>query len=178
MSVAAACDFFTVPTLTFKMLYVFIGLSHGQRRILHVSVTRYPTEAWTARQLVEAFFDGAEPQFLHRDRDSIYGPVFERRAKAFGIDEVLSARQSRWQKPFVERAIGSIRRECTDHIITLGERHLLRVLREYVEYHNKTRTHLSLDRNAPQPRRVARKGGEMVGTPVLGGLHHRYERAA
>jgi transposase InsO family protein len=160
------------------MLYVFIVLSHGRRRILHVNVTRHPTEAWTVRQLVEAFFDEAEPRFLHRDRDSIYGPVFKRRAKAFGIDEVLSARQSPWQNPFVERAIGSIRRECTDHIIALGERYLLRVLREYVEYDNKTRTHLSLDRNAPEPRRMARKGGEIVGTPVLGGLHHGCERAA
>jgi hypothetical protein len=104
--------------------------------------------------------------------------VFKRRAEALGIDEVLSARQSPWQNPFVERVIRSIRRECTDHIIALGERHLLRVLREYVEYYNKTRTHLSLDRNAPEPRRVAQKGGEIVGTPVLGGLHYRYERAA
>jgi len=178
MSVAAACDFFTVATVTFKMLYVFIVLSHGRRRVLHVNVTRHPTEVWTARQLVEACFDEAKPQFLHRDRDSIYGPVFKRRAEAFGIDEVLSAPQSPWQNPLVERAIGSIRRECTDHIIALGERHLLRVLREYVEYYNETRTHLSLDRNAPEPRRVARIGGEIVGTPVLGGLHYRYERAA
>ncbi len=178
MSVSAACDFFTVPSLTFKALYVFVVLSHDRRRILHVAVARHPTAAWTAHQITEALSDGEEPRFLHRDRDAIYGEAFVRWVKAFGIEEVLSAKQSPWQNPFVERVIGSIRRECTDHIIALGERHLLRTLREYVAYYNEARTHLSLEQNAPEPRPVEWKGGEVVATPVLNGLHHRYTRVA
>jgi transposase InsO family protein len=178
MTVAAGCDFFVVPTLTFKVLYVFIVLSHDRRRILHVNVTRHPTAKWTAHQILEAFPYDEAPRFLHRDRDSIYGPAFRHRAKALGIDEVISAKQSPWQNPFAERAIGSIRRECTDHIIALGERHLLRTLREYVAYYNQSRTHLSLDRNAPEPRPVEWKGGDVIATPVLNGLHHTYSRAA
>ena len=177
MPVSAACDFFTVPTLTFKVLYVFVVLSHDRRRILHFNVTTNPTAAWTAHQLVEAFPCGEEPKFLHRDRDAIFGDAFRKTVKALGIKEVISAKRSPWQNPFVERVIGSIRRECTNHIIALGEDHLRRVLNEYVDYYNRSRTHLSLDGNAPVARRVE-PAGDVVAEPVLGGLHHRYRRAA
>ncbi|MCB9833834.1 MAG: DDE-type integrase/transposase/recombinase [Planctomycetes bacterium] len=122
MSEAAACDFFTLPTLTFKVLYVFVVLSHDRRRIQHVNVTTNPTAEWTANQIRESFPGGEEPRFLHRDRDAIYGDTFKRAIKSMGIRQVVSARKSPWQNPFVERVIGSIRRECTDHIIPLGER--------------------------------------------------------
>ena len=149
-----------------------------KRQILHINVTKHPTAEWTAQQLVEAFpGDGWVPRFLQRDRDSIYGWAFRRKVTALGIEELVSAPRSPWQNAYVERVIGSIRRECTDHIIPMGEKHLVRTLREYVEYYNDSRTHQSLDGNAPTPRAVERVG-EIVATPVLGGLHHRYSRAA
>jgi transposase InsO family protein len=179
MSVAAACDFFVVPTLTFKALYCFVVLSHDRRRILHINVTHHPTDEWTARQLLEAFpGDGLLPKYLHRDRDAIYGSAFRRAMSILGIAEVISAKKSPWQNPFAERVIGSIRRECTDHIIALGERHLVRVLQSYVTYYNESRPHLSLDRNSPLPRAVDNGTGEIVAVPHLGGLHHRYARVA
>jgi len=177
MGVAAACDFFTVPTLTFKVLSVFVVLNHDRRRILHVNVTHHPTAEWTAQQITEAFPDDV-PRFLHRDRDSIYGDVFKRRVTAMGIEEIVSAKQSPWQNPFVERVIGSNRRECSDHIIPLGEGHLRRVLREYVAYYNESRCHVALDGDAPESRDKELGDGPVVATPILGGLHHRYSRAA
>ena len=179
ISVSAACDFFTVPTLTFQFLYVFVVLSHDRRRILHVNVTRHPTAEWTAQQLTEAFpGDAPIPRLLHRDRDSIYGEVVRKRIAALGMKEVVNAKQSPWQNPFVERAIGSIRRECTDHIVALGENHLRTVLRDYFEYYNRSRCHMALDGNAPIPRAVERGPGPVRAVPFLGGLHHRYSRAA
>ena len=179
MHESAACDFFTIPTETFKTLYLFVVLSHARRRIEHVNVTRNPTAEWTAQQIVEAFPSDSEPRFLHRDRDSIYGHAFRRKLRALGIEEVVSARKSPWQNPFVERVIGTIRRECTDHIVPLGERHLLRVLREFVDdYYNPTRCHQALDGDAPTPRPVELRGDVVVSQPILGGLHHRYRRAA
>ena len=118
------------------------------------------------------------PKYLHRDRDSTYGRMFRKKIAAMGIKEVVSARRSPWQNPYVERVIGSIRRECTDHIIALGERHLVRVLHRYAIYHNEVRCHLSLDGNAPLPRRIEDGSGEVIAIPHLGGLHHRYGRAA
>lgn len=178
LAVSAACDFFTVPTFSFKVLYVFVVSSHDRRRIVHVNVTHHPTAEWRAQQIVEAYQrDGNEPRFLLRDRDSIYGDVFRKKMRALGIEEVISANRSPWQNPFVERVIGSIRRECTDHMIAIGERHLLAVMKNYVAYDNRSRTHLSLKRNAPEPRTVE-KTGDIVSEPVLGGLHHRYRRAA
>ena len=178
MDVSAACDFFTVPTLTFKVLYVFVVLSHDRRRIVHFNVTEHPTSEWTAQQIVEAFPCGEEPRFLHRDRDKIYGDAFKKKLKALGIEEVISAPKSPWQNPFVERVIGTLRRDCTDHVIALSEKHLRRVLGEYVnDYYDPIRCHLSLDGDAPIPRRVERSG-KVVSTPILGGLHHRYSRAA
>ena len=118
------------------------------------------------------------PQYLHRDRDSIYGHAFQRTLDILGINQVISAKKSPWQNPYAERVIGSIRRECTDHIIPLGERHLSRVLRRYAAYYNESRTHLALDRNSPLPRSIEDGIGQIIATPHLGGLHHRYTRAA
>ena len=180
LRVSAACDFFTVPTLTFKTLYCFVVLAHDRRRILHVAVTQHPTEAWTIRQLVEAFpGDGLEPRFLLRDRDAIYGSAFRDQLKAMGIKDVASAPKSPWQNPFVERVIGSIRRECTDHVIVLGERHLRRVLTSYFGYHHRSRTHLSLEKDPPETRNVEQpENGEIRAVPQIGGLHRRYTRMA
>jgi transposase InsO family protein len=179
MSGAAACDFFVVPSLTFKPLYCFVVISHDRRKILHVHVTRHPTDEWTAQQLVEVF-PGHEPmpRFLHRDRDSISGQTFKRKLAAMGFEQVIRARKSPWQNPYVERVIGSIRRGCTDHIIALGERHLLQTLIRYPAYYNQARCHLHVERHAPEPRPVENGLGEVVATPHLGGLHHRYGRAA
>ncbi len=181
MKVTAACDFFVVPTIVFRLLYVFVVLSHDRRRIIHVAVTAHPTAAWTARQLVEAFpGDGTEPRFLLRDNDCIYGEDFTRMVKAMAIEQIRTAFRSPWENPYVERVIGTIRRDCTDHVLVLGERHLLAVLREFVEqYYNTSRTHLSLDGNAPIARsRAPIPAAELLATPVLGGLHHRYTAAA
>ena len=178
MTETAACDFFVVSTVTFQRLYCFVVMSLDRRRILHVNVTRNPTAKWVTQQMVEAFpGDGWVPRFLQRDRDGAYGWAFRRRLKAMGIEELVSAPRSPWQNPYVERLIGSIRRECTDHIIAMGERHLLRTVREYAEYYNHDRPHQSLEGNAPTPRAVE-DVGQVVATPVLGGLHHRYSRAA
>ncbi len=176
----AACDFFTVPTATFRWLLCFIVLSHDRRRIVHFNVTEHPTAEWTAQQMVEAFpGDGAIPKFLVRDRDGIYGAWFRRRVRNMGIMEIITSRKSPWQNPFAERVIGSIRRECLDHVIVFGEDHLRRVLRAYVHYYNESRPHLSLERNAPIPRKIERPTkGRVIAIPKAGGLHHRYKRAA
>ncbi len=178
MRVSSACDFFTVPTLTFRVLYVFVVLSHDRRRIVHVNVTKHPTAAWTAQQITEAFPGGEEPRYLHRDRDGTYGIEFRERVQSLGIREVVSAKQSPWQNPYVERVIGSIRRECTDHIVALNEGHLRSVLRDYVGYYNSARCHQALGGNAPEPRNVEDGPGAVVAKPYVGGLHHRYTRAA
>jgi putative transposase len=180
MKVTAACDFFVVPTLTFKMLYAFVVLSHDRRRIVHVGVTAHPTAEWTARQIREAFpGDGSEPTYLLHDRDGIYGDRFHDEIRAMGLRELLSGRRSPWQNPFVERVIGTIRRECTDHVIVTGERHLLALLREHQRYYNSSRCHQSLDGDAPELRtREVTPVEDVIAVPVLGGLHHEYRRAA
>lgn len=145
--------------------------------VLHVNVTSHLTAAWTARQLLEAFPLDTASRFLMRDRDSIYGWEVGRVIKSLSIAEVISAPRSPWQNPFVERVIGSIRRECTDHVIALGEEHLRRVVNEYVSYYNESRAHQSLGGNAPESRKIEAIG-QIVAEAVLGGLHHRYSRAA
>ena len=175
----ASVDFFTVPTATFRVLYCFVVLCHERRRIVHVNVTAHPTERWTAQQIVEAFPYDSAPRYLLRDRDLIYGEELRRRIKNMGIKEVITASRSPWQNPFVERTIGSIRRECLDRVIVLNEAHLLRILCSYLQYYHDSRTHLSLDRNAPNCREVEpRSGGKILAIPQVGGLHHRYTRAA
>ena len=172
-------DFFTVPTLTGRVLFVFVVLMHHRRRIVHFNITEHPTAAWTAQQMIEAFPHVTAPPWLLRDRDAIYGDTFRRRVADMGIREVISSPSSPWQNPYVERLIGSIRRECLDHVIVLGERHLRRVLADYVAYYHRSRTHLSLEKDAPAPRRVqAVMDGDVVAFAEVGGLHHRYERRA
>ena len=172
-------DFFTVPTLTGRVLFVLVVLAHQRRRIIHVNITEHPTAAWTAQQIVDAFPDDTAPRWLLRDRDAIYGDVFRRRVAGMGIGEVISSPSSPWQNPYAERLIGSIRRECLDHVIVLGERHLQRVLTRYAIYYHRARTHLSLEKDAPTPRRVQTPTeGRVVAFSEVGGLHHRYERRA
>jgi len=172
-------DFFTVPSATFQILFVFVVLGHDRRRVLHFNVTEHPTAEWTARQIVEAFPWDTAPRYLLRDRDAVYGTHFRHRVAGFQVTEVLIAPRSPWQNPYVERLIGSIRRECLDHVIVLGEAHLRRVLRAYFTYYQDSRTHLSLDKDAPNPRDVQPPAmGEVIELPEVGGLHHRYERRA
>lgn len=174
-----AVDCFTVPTATFRILFAFVVLRHDRRMLLHFNVTAHPTAKWTAQQVVEAFPDDTAPRFLIRDRDGIYGNAFQHRIKSMGIERVLIAPRSPRQNPYAERVIGSIRRECLNHVIVLNERHLKRVLRSYLDYYMYSRTHLSLDRNAPIEREVEPPScGRVVSIPQVGGLHHRYARAA
>jgi len=175
----AAVDFFTVPTITFRVLYVFLILRHARRRVVHLNVTTNPTAQWAAQQIVEAFPYDQAPRFLLRDRNGIYGQDFRDRVEHMGIEEVLIAFRSPWQSPYVERLIGSIRRECLDHMIVFGEEHLRRILTEYFAYYHKARLHLSLERNSPIPRPVSPPAqGKVVAKEYLGGLHHCYSRAA
>ncbi|MFT4543354.1 MAG: transposase InsO family protein [Planctomycetota bacterium] len=178
MPETAACNFFVVPAVTFQVLYCFMVMSLDRRRILHVNVTNHPTAECTARQLVEAFpGDGWAPRYLQRDRDKIFGWAFRQKVKGLGIEELISAPRSPWQNAFVERVIGTLRRECTDHIIPLSDQHLLKTLREFAAYYNGSRAHQSLVGNSPIARTVQRRG-EVIATPVLGGFHYRYSRAA
>ena len=168
-------DFFTVPSATFRVLFVLVILSHERRRIIRFNVTAHPTAMWTARQLLEAVGEGETPSYVLRDRDRSYGRRFSRQASALGIEEVLTAPRSPWQNAYAERVIGSIRREILDHVIILGERHLRRMMKRYVRYYNGTRTHLSLGKDAPEERTVQRPcEGRVVALPRVGGLHHEY----
>ena len=175
----AACDFFTLPTAMFRVLYVFIVLRHDRRKVVHFNVTTNPSAQWTAQQIVNAFPYADVPRFIIRDRDSIYGNYFKNRVKDMGIEQTPTAPRSPWQNPYCERVIGSIRRECLNHMIVLGERHLKRILTNYFDYYHDSRPHLSLVRNSPIPREVEpRCQGKVVSIPQVGGLHHRYLRAA
>jgi putative transposase len=172
-------DFFTVPTIRFQVLYVFLVLAHERRRIVHFAVTAHPTAEWTAHQLREAFPWETAPRYLLRDRDRIFGQEFVNQVKAMGIEQVLSAPRSPWQKAYIERLIGSIRRECLDHLIVFNERSLRRHLQAYADYYRGTRTHLALQKDCPEPRAIqAPDTGPIVSIPEVGGLHHRYERRA
>jgi transposase InsO family protein len=173
----AAIDFFVVPTATFRVLFVFVVLRCDRRRVVHFNVTAHPSAAWTAQQIVNAFPDDTALTFLTRDRDAIYGEVFRDRVKNMGIEEVLSAARSPWQNPYVERLIGSIRRECLEHVIVLGENHLRRILRSYIGYYNESRTHLSLAKDAPEHRAIEQRG-KVIALPRVAGLHHHYSRLA
>jgi len=174
-----AIDFFTVPTASFRILFAFVVLRHDRRIIDHFNVTEHPTAEWTAQQIIEAFPDETAPRFMIRDRDGIYGACFHERVKHMGIDEIVTARRSPWQNPYVERLIGSIRRECLNHVIVLNERHLRRILSSYFAYYHESRTHLSLNRNSPIERKVdPPENGKVIAIAQVGGLHHRYCRAA
>jgi transposase InsO family protein len=173
-------DFFAVPTVFFHVLFVFVVLAHDRRRILSLNVTSSPSAAWTANQIVQAFPWETAPRYLLRDRDKIYGTSFRKRVRDLGIKEVAIARRSPWQSPYVERIIGTLRRELLDHAIVLNKAHLRWLLRRYVaEYYHPCRTHLSLGKDSPDPRSVEPSElGEVVELPVVGGLHHRYTRRA
>ncbi|MFQ5830839.1 MAG: integrase core domain-containing protein, partial [Candidatus Methylomirabilia bacterium] len=172
-------DFFTVPTAGFRVLFTFLVVAHLWRRVVHFNVREYPTAAWTAQQVVAAFPWESAPRYLLHDRDAIYGLQFRQRVERLGITEVLTAPRAPWQNPYVERLIGSIRRECLDHVVVLGEAHLRRILDRYLTYYQRSRTHLALAKDAPEPRPVQPPAlGEIVELPQVGGLHHRYERRA
>jgi putative transposase len=168
-----------VPTAHWRVLFVLVVLAHHRRRILHFNVTEHPTAEWTAQQIVDAFPEDTAPSYLLRDRDAIYGHAFRQRVTGMRILEVLTAAHSPWQNPFVERLIGSVRRDCLDHVLVLSERHLRRILARYFAYYHRARTHLSLEKDAPDVRPIERpERGPIQQIPEVGGLHHRYVRRA
>ena len=170
-------DFFTIPTATFRVLLVLVVLAHHRRRVLHFHVTEHPTALWTGEQRVEAFPEDTAPRYLLRDRDKIYGCEFRQRIQSLNIEEVLAAPASPGQRAYVERLIGSIRGDCLDHLIILGERHLRTILKSHLEYYHRCRTHLALAKDTPEPRAVQPpERGAGVELPEVGGLHPRYER--
>ena len=174
-----AIDFLTVPTLSFGVVYVFFVLSLERRRVLHVNVTSAPSAAWTAQQIVEAVGPDFEAKRLIRDRDGIYGAAFDKRVRSLGIEQLRTAPRSPWQNGYAERWVGTLRRELLDHVIPLGERHLLRLVRQHAVYYNDDRPHMALAGDAPAHRPVEPpERGEVVALPRVGGLHHRYSRAA
>jgi transposase InsO family protein len=174
-----AIDFFVVPTVRHRILYVFLVLAHDRRRVLHFNVTSNPTAAWTAQQIVEAFPWERSAKYLLRGRDKIYGEAFQKRVHNMGFDEVRTAPRSPWQNPYVERLIGSIRRECLDHVIVLNERHLRRVVSKYLDYYHRSRTHLSLGMDCPEHRKIHEiDRGRVIEIADVGGLHHHYQRRA
>jgi transposase InsO family protein len=174
-----AVDFFTVPTATFRVLYVFLVLAHERRKVLHFGVTEAPSAAWAAQQLTEAFPYANPPHYLLRDRDGLYGWEFVRRTEALGLEQKLIAPAAPWQNPYVERWIGSVRRECLDHVIVLNAQHLYRLLTDYADYHHRHRPHRSLAQDCPEPRPTeAPAQGKIIALSLLGGMHHRYTRQA
>ncbi len=170
-----AMDLFVVPTISFRLLYGLLILRHDRRRILCLGTTAHPTAEWIARQLTEACGWERAPEYLIHDRDRAYGEVFTWRVRAMGIRDRPTSPRSPWQNAYAERLIGSIRRECVDHVVVLGERHLRHVLLSYMKYFNEARTHLSLNKDAPIPRAV-QAAGRILCRPILGGLHHQYGR--
>jgi putative transposase len=171
-------DFLVVPTIRFRMLFVFIVLSHARRQVIHFNVTAHPTAEWTAQQITEAFPWNEAPRYLFRDRGSAYGDAFRKRLRAMEIEEVMTTVRSPWQNGYVERLNGSVRRECLNHLIIWNERHLSRVLREYFDYYNQDRTHLGLEKDTPTGRPISNRASpssKLVELPRVGGLHHRYE---
>jgi len=174
----AAMDFFTVPTITFGVLYCFFVIRHDRRRILHFNITKHPTSGWIIQQLREAFPFGAAPRFLIHDRDAKYGTEVPAAIRSLKINAVRTSFESPWQNGVAERWVGSCRRELLDHVIALNERHLKRLLSEYVSYHHEDRTHLGLRKETPSRRIRSAATGPVICHARLGGLHHRYDRAA
>jgi Integrase core domain len=172
----ASMDLFVVPTISFRLLYGFLILQHSRRELLWLGVTARPSAHWIARQLTEAYGWQQAPQYIIRDRDCLYGDVVIQRLRAMGIRDRPISPRSPWQNGYSERLIGSIRRDCLDHVVVFGERHLRHLLNSYQKYYNEARTHLSLHKDAPVPRAVHTVGLPLA-MPVLGGLHHQYFRA-
>jgi transposase InsO family protein len=171
----AAIDLCVVPTLAFERLFAFVVLGHGRRQLLWFAVTRHPTAEWLARQITEAFPWDRAPTYIVRDNDRAFGSVFARRIQAMGVRDRPTSFRSPCQNGHVERLIGSIRRECTDHLIVLNEEHLRRILAKFATYYNGWRPHVSLGKDAPNRRPIERLG-DIVAHAILGGLHHRYAR--
>lgn len=174
----AAADFFVVPTVTYQLLFVLVILAHRRRTVVHIGVTAQPTTAWTAQQLREAFPEDTAPRYLVHDRDHAFAALAAT-VGGLGIEDRPTAPHAPWQNAYVERLIGSIRRECLDHVIVVNEAGLSRMLRRYLTYYHQSRTHLALAKDAPQPRPIASPAvGPVIATPQVGGLHHRYDRRA
>src|SRR5258705_6874742 len=171
----AAMDLFVVPTISRRLLYGLLIMGHGRRQILWFGVTSHPTAEWMANQLTEACGWEQAPRYLIRDRDGVFGELFVRRLRSMGIRDRPTSRRSPWQNGYAERLIGSIRRECLDHVVVFGERHLRHLLLSYMKYYNGARTHLSLEKDAPVSR-VVERAGQILCRPILGGLHHQYVR--
>lgn len=170
-------DFFVTVSATFRLLYAFVMIDHGRRKIIHYGVTEHPTSKWVTRQITEAFKHRTRPRYILRDRDAIYREGFRKRLKQMGIRERVIARRAPWQNAYVESLIRSIRRECVNHLIPINEAHLSKVLGLFVEYYNKARTHQGLRFDAPDHRPVQRRSkGKIVSIPLVCGLHHKYER--
>lgn len=178
--VIAAMDFFTVPTLTFGMIYCFFVISHDRRRILHCNVTQHPTATWVSQQLRKAFPDGTAPKYLIFDRGANFGAEVISTIKSFGTEPKRTSFRSPWQNGVAERFVGSCRRDLLDHVIVLNERHLKRLMTEYIRYYHDDRTHLGLDKQTPVCRVAVERGSgsKVIAMPRLGGLHHRYDLAA
>jgi transposase InsO family protein len=177
----AAMDFFTVPTLALDVLYCFFVIAHGRRQIFHFNVTRYPTSAWVIQQLREAFPCDSAPRYLIFDRGANFSAEVLTTIKSFGIEPKRTSFQSPWQNGVAERFVGNCRRDLLDHVIVLNERHLKRLVSEYVRYYHEDRTHLGLDKETPAGRKVAMGtpvNAKVVSMPRLGGPHHRYDLAA
>jgi putative transposase len=175
----AAMDFFVVPTVTARLLYVLVVMNHERRKVVHFNITEDPTAAWTAQQIINAFPYDTAPKYLLRDRDSIYGSLFVQRVEGMGIKQKLISPRSPWQNPYLERLVGSIRRECLDRVIVFNERQLRQTLKFYFEYYHNVRPHRSLDHDSPVPRPVESPDhGKVIELPLVGGLHHRYLRQA
>jgi transposase InsO family protein len=174
-----AIDFFTVPTAACGVLFVFLVLAHHRRKVLHFNVTDSPSASWTAQQIVEAFPFCSPPRYLLRDRDSTYGQAFVRRMNSLGLEQKLTAPHCPWQNPVIERLIGSIRRECLDHVIIFNAGHLRRVLSDYLAYYHGHRPHRTLDQDSPEPRATEPpEQGKIVELSLVNGLRHRYCRKA
>uniref|UniRef100_A0A1S7LC16 Integrase, catalytic region n=1 Tax=Magnetococcus massalia (strain MO-1) TaxID=451514 RepID=A0A1S7LC16_MAGMO len=174
-----AMDFFTVPTLFFKILHVLILVDHQRRRVVYFNVTTNPTSAWVAQQIRQAFPWESAPRYLLHDRDPLFAGDCRAALYAMGTFSVITAPGRPWQNAICERLIGTLRRECLDHMIVLCEEHLRKILGEYLLYYHGSRTHMSLSKDCPNPRPMqVQQSGRIKSTPFLGGLHHRYERQA
>jgi len=171
-------DFLVARTIFFKSIHVFVAISHDRRKILHFAVTANPHSQWAIQQLRETFAFDETTKYVVRDNDGIYSNEFKQTIKRFGLKDKSTAPRSPWQNPFAERVIGTLRRECLDHMIILNERHLYNTLHEYIfEYYNVSRTHMSLEKDSPEHRPI-QKDGKIVSKPILSGLHHTYSRVA
>jgi transposase InsO family protein len=171
----ASIDLFVVPSVRFEQLFAFVVLGHGRRKLIWCAVTAHPTAEWLAQQITEAFPWDSAPTYLVRDNDRAFAGAFIHRIRAMGIRDRPTSFRSPWQNGYVERLIGSIRRECTDHLIVVSEEHLARLLAKFSTYYNEARPHVSLGKDAPHGRPIERFG-DVVAHAVLGGLHHRYAR--